>query len=55
MKKVLFGIMALSVAAFAANPGTPGEASVPVQVKAEVKAATDGLVITDETDRKSVV
>lgn len=47
MKKVLFGIMALSMAAFAANPGISTEASVPVQVKAEVIAATDGLVITD--------
>lgn len=56
MKKVLFGIMALSMAAFAANPGnitTPsggtegGTASVPVRVIAEVIAPTDALVITD--------
>lgn len=49
MKKVLFGIMALSMAAFAKNPGTKNEASVPVRVIAEVIAATDGLVITDMT------
>lgn len=50
MKKVLFGIMAFSIAAFAVEPGNPGNstgASVPVQVKAQVIAATDGLVITD--------
>ena len=52
MKKVLFGIMALSIAAFAANPGElkgeVGAASVPVTVLAEVIAPTDALVITDE-------
>lgn len=55
MKKVLFGIMALSMAAFAVEPGNPGEltggagtASVPVKVLAEVIAPTDALVITDE-------
>ena len=52
MKKVLFGIMALSMAAFAANPGEltsgAGTASVPVKVLAEVIAPTDALVITDE-------
>lgn len=54
MKKVLFGIMALSMTAFAAtNPGdniveNSGTASVPVKVLAEVIAPTDALVITDE-------
>lgn len=52
MKKVLFGIMALSVATFAANPGditseTPS-ASVPVRVIAEVVKPANALVITDE-------
>lgn len=51
MKKVLFGIMALSMATFAANPGEltggAGEASVPVRVIAEVIVPTDALVITD--------
>ncbi len=50
MKKVLFGIMALSVAAFAVNPGTgtPETASVPVKVIAEIIKAPTGLTITDE-------
>lgn len=50
MKKVLFGIIALSMAAFAANPEEVkvGAASVPVKVLAEVIAPTDALVITDE-------
>lgn len=55
MKKVLFGIMALSMTAFAANPGNitgsdskTGTASVPVKVLAEVIAVTDAIVITDE-------
>ncbi|UPO97548.1 hypothetical protein MKD34_01510 [Cetobacterium somerae] len=48
MKKVLFGIMALSIAAFAANPGTDSEASVPVKVIAEIITAPTGLTITDE-------
>lgn len=57
MKKVLFGIMALSMATFAAtNPGEmtgtgtekAGTASVPVKVLAEVIAVTDAIVITDE-------
>lgn len=57
MKKVLFGIIALSMAAFAANPGnipTTGEsagkgtASVPVRVIAEVVKPANSLVITDE-------
>ena len=54
MKKVLFGIIALSMAAFAANPApTPGEdrvetASVPVKVIAEIITAPTGLTITDE-------
>lgn len=48
MKKVLFGIMAFSMAAFAANPGSATEASVPVEVRAEVVAADNALVITDE-------
>ena len=50
MKKVLFGIMALSMAAFAANPGTgnPETASVPVKVIAEIITAPTGLTITDE-------
>ena len=50
MKKVLFGIMALSMTAFTAtNPGdkTNG-ASVPVRVIAEVVKPADSLVITDE-------
>lgn len=51
MKKVLFGIMALSMAAFAAttNPGASGnDATVPVLVTAEIITAPVGLVITDE-------
>ncbi len=54
MKKVLFGIMALSMTAFAVNPGvtdpTSGaeEASVPVEVRAEIIKAPVGLTITDE-------
>lgn len=53
MKRVLFGIMALSVATFAANPGdiTEGgakKASVPVRVIAEVVKPASALVITDE-------
>ncbi|MBC2852028.1 hypothetical protein H5J22_11530 [Cetobacterium sp. 8H] len=53
MKKVLFGIMTLSMTAFAANPGTIiGEgaktASVPVRVIAEVVKPASALVITDE-------
>ena len=50
MKKVLFGIIALSMTAFAAtNPGdkTNG-ASVPVRVIAEVVKPADALIITDE-------
>lgn len=57
MKKVLFGIMALSMTAFAANPGDiteegdnpkTGTASVPVRVIAEVVKPASALVITDE-------
>ena len=54
MKKVLFGIMALSMAAFAANPGvidpttSTETASVPVKVMAEIITAPTGLTITDE-------
>ena len=50
MKKILFGIMALSVAAFAVNPGTgtPETASVPVTVIAELIKAPTGLTITNE-------
>lgn len=53
MKKVLFGIMALSVAAFAVNPGVTNPdgtetASVPVKVMAEIVNAPVGLTITDE-------
>lgn len=51
MKKVLFGIIALSMAAFAANPAdpaTPDTASVPVKVIAEIITAPTGLTITDE-------
>ena len=51
MKKVLFGIMALSMAAFGAtatNPGTGETASVPVTVIAELIKAPTGLTITDE-------
>lgn len=53
MKRILFGIMALSVAAFAKNPGDPivgnvGEASIPVKIIAEVLVPADSLVITDE-------
>lgn len=56
MKKVLFGIMALSTAAFAVNPGVPTTdgsgtetASVPVRVIAEIVKAPVGLTITDES------
>lgn len=51
MKKVLFGIMALSTAAFAVNPGTgtPETASVPVRVIADIVEAPTGLTITDES------
>ncbi|MBC2854527.1 hypothetical protein [Cetobacterium sp. 2G large] len=49
MKKVLFGIIALSMAAFAANPGDKENgASVPVRVIAEVVKPANALVITDE-------
>lgn len=55
MKKVLFGIIALSMATFAVtNPGEiddttkKGTASVPVKVLAEVIEVTDAIVITDE-------
>lgn len=53
MKKVLFGIMALSMAAFAVNPGVVNKdgtetASVPVEVRAEIIKAPVGLTITDE-------
>lgn len=56
MKKVLFGIIALSMAAFAANPGDTtedegakkGSASVPVRVMAEVIKPASSLIITDE-------
>ncbi|ERT69856.1 hypothetical protein [Cetobacterium somerae] len=55
MKKILFGIMALSMAAFGAtttNPGTvSGEtetASVPVTVIAELIKAPTGLTITND-------
>ena len=50
MKKVLFGIIALSMAAFAANPGdlSSGTASVPVRVIAEVVKPASSLIITDE-------
>ncbi|MCQ9626380.1 hypothetical protein HS141_05270 [Cetobacterium somerae] len=54
MKKVLFGIMALSAVTFSNNnPGAPtgtGEqegASVPVLVKAEIIAPSDSIQITD--------
>lgn len=48
MKKVLFGILALSMTAFAANPGVDNTASVPVKVIAEIITAPTGLTITDE-------
>lgn len=53
MKKVLLGIMALSMTAFAVNPGegdpSTGEvASVPVKVKAEIIKSPTGITITDE-------
>lgn len=49
MKKVLFGIMALSMAAFAVNPGDKENgASVPVRVIAEVVKPAAALIITDE-------
>ncbi|MHA5067253.1 hypothetical protein [Cetobacterium somerae] len=48
MKKVLFGIIALSMTAFAVNPGTDSTASVPVKVIAEIITAPTGLTITDE-------
>lgn len=56
MKKVLFGIIALSMAAFAVNPGDiteekgvkKGAASVPVRVMAEVVKPASSLIITDE-------
>lgn len=53
MKKILFGIMALSMAAFGANPAIPGPnnteiASVPVTIKAEIISAPAGLTITNE-------
>lgn len=57
MKKVLFGILALSIGAFAANPGTVDSntgvetTSVPVKVIAEIISAPTGLVITDEAGR----
>ena len=49
MKKVLFGIIAISMAAFAVNPGDKENgASVPVRVIAEVVKPASSLVITDE-------
>lgn len=52
MKKVLFGIVALSMAAFAANSGAitgdGGSASIPVRVMAEVVKPANALIITDE-------
>lgn len=49
MKKVLFGIIALSMAAFAVNPGDKENgASVPVRVIAEVVKPANALIITDE-------
>lgn len=53
MKKVLFGILALSIGAFAANPGNVASngvetSSVPVKVIAEIISAPEGLTITDE-------
>ncbi|MGL5964457.1 MAG: hypothetical protein ACRCZ2_08715 [Fusobacteriaceae bacterium] len=47
MKKILFGLIALSSISFAANPGTEATASVPVEVKAEILAQSASLQITD--------
>ena len=49
MKKVLFGIFAVSMVAFAANPGVNDVTSVPVRVKAELVIPAGGLTITDES------
>ena len=52
MKKVLFGIMALSAVTFANNnPGTETGASVPVLVKAEIVEPSDSIQITDLSGR----
>lgn len=52
MKKVLLGCMVLSMGVLAAsgdtNPGAANGAAVPVEITAEVVAAPDSLVITDE-------
>ena len=52
MKKVLLGCIALSMGVFAAsensNSGITSGAAVPVEITAEVVAAPDSLVITDE-------
>lgn len=52
MKKILFGLLALSlsVTAFAVNPGTSKEATIDVETKLTVIDATGKLVIEELTD-----
>ncbi|MBC2853640.1 hypothetical protein [Cetobacterium sp. 2G large] len=52
MKKLLFGLLALSLSAatFAANPGTPTEASMVVEAKLTILPATDDLVIEEQSE-----
>lgn len=52
MKKILFGLLALSLSAvtFAANPGTDTDASINVEAKLSIVDATDKVVIEQLTD-----
>ncbi len=52
MKKLLFGLLALSLSAvtFAANPGTATDATMTVEAKLNVVDATDKVVIEQLTD-----
>ncbi|MCQ8210971.1 hypothetical protein NON08_00095 [Cetobacterium somerae] len=47
MKKLLFGLLALSAATFAANPGTATSADMQVQARLAIVDATDKLVIEE--------
>lgn len=50
MKKILFGLLALSVTAFAVNPGTSNEATINVEAKLTVVDTAGKLVIEELTD-----
>lgn len=49
MKKLLFGLLALSAATFAANPGTATSADMQIQATLAIVDATDKLVIEELT------